>query len=433
MTKLLIASLYYEPDSTGIAPYTTRLAEHLVAQGYDVTAITGMPHYPAWRVLDGYRGRITMREERNGVSLLRRLQYTPSHQSALQRALYEATFFANGLASLRLTQPDAVLGVVPGIGGGLLARVAVARFRVPYGLILQDLVAPAAQQSGIDGGASVASIVRAAEAWPARGAAAIGIVAEGFRPYVESLGVDPTRIRRVRNWVQTAPAAETRDATRARLAWPDDAFVCLHAGNMGHKQGIENIIEAARIAATTHERALFVLMGDGSQRPALEALAGRYALTNLRFLPLQAQDAVANILAAADVLLLNQRGSVTDMALPSKLTSYFAAGVPVVAAVAASSEAAREVEWSSGGIAVAPDDPQALLGAIQRIANDRGLAQHLAASGLAYAASMLSEASALRGYEQLVASVLASGARGRVRTPLLLPARSIADEERRAA
>lgn len=433
MTRLLIASLYYEPDSTGIAPYTTKLAEHLVAQGYDVTAITGMPHYPAWRVLDGYRGRITIREMRNGVRLLRRRQYTPSRQSALQRALYEATFFANGLAALRLPPPDAVLGIVPGIGGGLLARIAAARFGVPYGLILQDLVAPAARQSGIDGGAGVASIVRAAEAWPARGAAAIGIVAEGFRPYVESLGIDPTRIRRVRNWVQTSAATETRETTRERLAWPDDAFICLHAGNMGHKQGIENIIEAARIAAASDDRALFVLMGDGNQRAALEALAGRYALTNVRFLPLQTQEAVANVLAAADVLLLNQRGSVTDMALPSKLTSYFAAGVPVVAAVAASSEAAHEVEWSSGGIVVAPDDPRALLQAVGRVAADVGLAVHLGASGRTYAASTLSEASALRGYEQLVASVLASSGRGRVHMPLRLAARVAGEDDRRAA
>jgi len=153
----------------------------------------------------------------------------------------------------------------------------------------------------------------------------------------------------------------------------------------------------------------------------------------VRFLPLHAQEAVSNVLAAADVLLLNQRGSVTDMALPSKLTSYFAAGVPVVAAVAAPSEAAREVEWSSGGIVVAPDDPRALLAAIHRVAADAGLATHLANSGRAYAASTLSQASALRGYEQLVASVLASSGRGRVHMPLRLAARVASEDDRRAA
>ena len=102
MTRLLIASMYYAPDETGIGPYTARLAEHLAARGYDVTAVTGMPHYPSWRVHEAYRGKSSVREVRNGVRLLRRRHYVPStERGAMQRALYEASFFASGLAIAR--------------------------------------------------------------------------------------------------------------------------------------------------------------------------------------------------------------------------------------------------------------------------------------------------------------------------------------------
>lgn len=416
MTRILITSINYAPETTGIAPYTTRLAEHLARQGYRVTTVTGMPHYPAWRVDPAYAGALALREYREGVEVERRWHYVPRRQSALRRGLYEASFLATGLSSLMLPRPHAVLGVVPSLSGGLLARIAAKRFGVPYGLVFQDLMGRAAEQSGM-AGARVGGLARLAEGWTARGAAAAGVIAEGFRPYLESLGVEPDRIRRVRNWTHVGAATVDRAAMREWLGWPQHALVCLHAGNMGQKQGLENVIECARLAAASMPHALFAFIGDGNQRPMLEALAARYGLANVRFLPLQPEQLFPSVLAAADVLLVNQRGSVGDMSLPSKLTSYYAAGRPVVAAAAMGSETAREVSWSSGGLVVTPDDPAALLEALMRLENDAGLRAHLVDSARTWAADVLSEEAALRSYEQLVAAVLTSARRGRVHTP----------------
>ncbi len=421
MTRILITTINYAPEETGIAPYSTGMAEHLASQGYQVTTLTGLPHYPAWRVSDGYRDRMTYAEQRNGVEVQRRWHYVPSRQSAVRRGLYEATFLASGLSALSLPQPDAVIGVVPSLSGGVLARIAAARFRVPYGLVFQDLMGLSAEQSGMSGGGAVSGLTRRTEGWVARGADAIGVIAEGFRHYLESLDVEPGRIRRVRNWTHTGAVTIERSAMRAWLDLPQDAAVVMHAGNMGFKQGLENVIEAARLAAAaprdaTLPRLLFVFVGDGNQREALEALAVKYALPNVRFLPLQPEEVFPSVLACADVLLVNQRGTVSDMALPSKLTSYMAAGRPVVAAVARNSETWREVTWSGGGLPVTPDDPRALLEGVSRVTSDRGLAEHFAASAKRWSDEMLSEPAALRGYEQLVAAVLAGGSHGRVHT-----------------
>jgi glycosyltransferase involved in cell wall biosynthesis len=417
MTRVLIASLNYAPEETGIAPYSTRLAEHLASRGYRVTVLAGMPHYPAWRVAPAYAGQSAIVEARYGVEVRRRSHYVPSKQSALKRALYEATSLRMGIDAMRIPRPDAVLGVVPSLSGGIVARAAAARFRVPYGLIFQDLVGQAADQSGVAGGSRVPGVVRAAEGWAARGASAVGVIAEGFRPYLESLGVDSTRIRRVRNWTHISEATIDRATMRTELEWPEDAIVCLHAGNIGFKQGLENVIAAARMAQLAESPMLFVLMGDGNQRESLRRLAAKHSLTNLRFLPLQPAETFPSVLAAADILLINQRGSVNDMSLPSKLTSYFASGRPIVAAAAAHSETAREIASSSGGLVVAPDDPGELLDALMRVASDPGLRVHMAGSARRWVAEKLSETAALRGYEQLLASVLASGRHGRVHTP----------------
>ncbi len=427
MTRILIASLNYAPEATGIAPYSTGLAEHLASRGYRVTVVAGMPHYPSWR-----RAEAPEHEMLNGVDVRRIRHYVPKTQSPLRRGLYEASSLSMLLPALRLAPPDAVLGVVPSLSGGLIARTLSTRFRVPYGLIFQDLMAPAAEQSRIAGAGGVQMGVRVSEGWAARGATAIGVVSEGFRPYIESLGVEPARIRRVRNWSRALRPTTRRAEMRLLLGWRREAVVCLHAGNMGYKQGLEQVIDCARIAATSDPRLLFVLMGDGNQRDELAARAGRYNLTNLRMLPLQPDHVFASALHAADILLLVQRASVREMSLPSKLTSYFAAGRPVVAAVAPDSEAARELLDSSAGIVAAPDDADALLSAIRRVADDSGLAAYLGGRGQAWARDVLSKDTALRGYEQLVVSILAAGRRGRVvpKDEVLSPA---GHQERRAA
>jgi glycosyltransferase involved in cell wall biosynthesis len=407
--KLLIFGLNYAPEETGNAPYTTGLAEHLAGRGHLVTAITGLPSYPRWRVHDGYRHRLWKRESINGVDVRRRWHHVPATQSAVRRGLHEGSFLLTGLSALTLPQPDLLLGVIPCLSGGLLARAAALRFRVPYGLIFQDLMGQAAEQSGVTGGRRVARVVRAAEGWAARGAGAIGIIAEGFRPYLESLGVCPARILRVRNWDHLQAPVTDRSAVRERLGLPQDAVVCLHAGNMGHKQGLENVVEGARIAAGSHRGLLFVLMGDGNQRSHLQDLAELYALPNLRFLSIQPQDIFPSILAAADILLVNQRGAVSDMSLPSKLTSYFAVGRPIIAAVQRASETAREIEASGGGLVVPPDEPGVLVEALEELSNDSGRRLQMGESARAWSLAKLSKAAALDGYERLLAAVLAHG------------------------
>lgn len=417
---VMLIGINYWPEQTGNAPYTTGLAEHLVAQGCRVTVITGMPYYPQWRVFDEYQGRLRLRERIRGVDVQRFRQYVPSRQSALQRALFEGTFLAHALPFLGSARPDLVVGIVPSLSGGLLAAAAARRYRVPFGLLFQDLVGQGAVQSGIPGGGKVARFTRTVEGALARRAAAIAIVAEGFRPYLENLGVDPACIRRVRNWTHIRPPAWPRMETRARLGFPPEAWVCLHAGNMGFKQGLENLLDCARLAQTVAPELLFILVGDGNQRAYLQHAAA--ALPNVRFLPPQSEEDFPEVLAAADVLLVNQRPSVTDMALPGKLTSYFIARRPVVAAVAPKSETAVELITANAGLVVEAGMPERLLNALRYLAATPHLADEMGENGRRYALEHLTADAALAQLERFICD-LAAVHRSNAVAPASLPAK----------
>jgi colanic acid biosynthesis glycosyl transferase WcaI len=406
--RVLIIGINYRPEPTGIGPYTAGLAEHLAARGDEVTVITGLPSYPGWRLAHGTPRRLLATERLGGVTVIRSAHYIPARQTAVKRALYEGTFGLTALvASLRLDRPDAILGVIPSLSGGILARLTGQRLHAPYGLLFQDLMGPAAQQSGMAGGGAVAKATSAAEAWAAADARAIGVVAETFSPYLASLGVPAEWIHHVPNWSRLARPTLASAETRRRFGWPDDLQVVLHTGNMGLKQGLEQVVDAARLAADRAEPVRFVLVGDGSQAEALRA-AGE-GIPTLEFLPVQPQGLHASFLAAADVLLLSERATQLDMSLPSKLTSYFAAGRPILAAVGLSGASAREIDQAGAGLTVPAGDAGSILDALARLRTDAAFAARLAAAGPPYAEANLGAAACLARSAAFVDAIAADG------------------------
>lgn len=406
MAKILIIGINYRPETTGIAPYTSDMAEHLAASGHRVTVITGFAHYPAWRHEPGEH-RMRAVESRGGVRVIRRRHYVPGSQSAMRRAAYEGTFLVHGALS-RPERPDVVFGVIPSLSGGLLARIFAARARAPYGLVFQDLMAPAARQSGIGGGSRVAGATSVLERWATAKARTVAIASDNFRQYLREIGVDESRIFDLPNWSHLGAPTADRAATRDRLGWPPDRSVVLHAGNMGLKQGLEQVVEAARRADALASPVLFVLMGEGSQRAALEAQAR--GIERLRFLPFQPESEVPNILEAADVFLVSERATVIDMSLPSKLTSYFAAGRPIVAAVPSDGSTAREILQAGAGVVVPIGDAEALNRAVADLKDDPERASKLGAAGRRYAESALDLTGARARIDRLLEQTLTAPA-----------------------
>jgi colanic acid biosynthesis glycosyl transferase WcaI len=191
--------------------------------------------------------------------------------------------------------------------------------------------------------------------------------------------------------------------------------VCLHGGNLGQKQGLDNVLDAAALLRGDGVRIVFA--GDGNDRARLQAKARELQLDNVDFIDMQGPGRWEEIMQASDVLLVNQRASVADMSLPSKLTSYFAAGRPVVAAASEGSETAREMEAARAGHVVPPENAAALRDAIAFIKGDSLRASEIGESAKRYAATHLSPERALSDYEAWVSAIATHRARQREAPP----------------
>ncbi|MHC9291425.1 glycosyltransferase family 4 protein [Mycobacterium sp. LTG2003] len=405
--RITIIGINYAPEVTGIAPYTTGLAEGLAARGHDITVVTGLPHYPEWRIADAYANAPRSSVEViNGVTIRRVRHVMPETPSTKGRVRMEASF-ALAAARSGWNRPDVVLTVSP----PLLASCAVvgrARAqRIPVGVVVQDLYGKGVVETSAMGGRGAAATTKL-EVGMLSHATGVSVIHDRFADVLSELGVDRHRITVVRNWTHIDIPTEDSDSTRdvrAKYGWNPDEVVVVHAGNMGAKQGLENVVAAAKLVDRSDAPLRFVLLGDGNQRKKLEeAAVGAKSLQFIRPVP---ADEFTKVLKAADVLLVNEKPDVADMAVPSKLTSYFVSGRPVVAATSDGSATAYEVRSSGAGVIVPADDPETLVSAAHRIGADKAAGLQMGQSGQRYAKDVLDESSAIDRYERWCSDLVA--------------------------
>lgn len=377
------------------------MAEGLVKLGYRVVADVAHPHYPEWEVKRGY-GQWTLREKIGGVHVRRRRHYVPNPPRGLRRLLSELSFGAR-LVALRYPASNSVIAISPSLFATWLVSIRLRlSLRAPALIVwVQDIYTLGMAETG-QGGKAVAAFTRRIERAALKAADAVVVIHPRFEAYVtENLGIDPRKVKIIRNWTHLEPAPPIdREEARDRLSWPRDKRIAVHAGNMGSKQGLRNLVEAARIADRELSPIHFYLVGDGAERSQLEDAAR--GIECIHFLKPMSESSFRDALAAADVLLVNEKPGVASMAVPSKLTSYFDAGRPVVAATDPEGITAGELRDSGAGLVVPAGDPEALLAAVSSLCTDPAKGAEMGDSGKKYRREVLSQDAALSQWAQLI-------------------------------
>jgi colanic acid biosynthesis glycosyl transferase WcaI len=392
--RVLIIGINFEPEAAGIAPYTSGIAHGLSSRGHEVRVLTGYPHYPQWKVHQGYAGLSTV--ERAGDTHLKRLRhYVPQRPTMLKRLLMEVTFGLRAVAS-SWARPDVVVLVSPALVASFMSSLRARLTGVPVVTWVQDIYTLGVEQT--EGRSATA--VRAVERRLLQGSSRVVAIHDRFRTYLHAeLGVT-SPIDVVRNWSHVEPAPPFDRAEVRRLhGWGDEEIIALHAGNMGAKQGLENVVAASRVAADRGSRVRFVLMGDGLRRRELQKLDPN---PRLQFLEPVPDGLFEQTLAAADVLLVNELPGLTEMSVPSKLTTYWATGRPVVAAVDRASTTAEEISVSGAGLLVEPAAPGELVEAIEDLVADPDRCLKLGAAGEAFRLQRLSPEAGLNAFEAVL-------------------------------
>ena len=383
MSRVLLVTTNFWPEPTGIAVYTTDLAETLQANGHQVSALTSLPHYPWWKVPSEFAHLGEGTGINNGVSIVRAKHLVPTKMNVLMRMRFETSLWWN-LRRVSKTMLgndfDVVIACIPTVAAGIVGKKIAKTLSIPFGLIVQDLSGAGAKQSGLRGGAVISKIAHAVEGRALHGADSLVVVSPAMRDVVVGLGVPESRITQITNYSARAISNFDKASARSRFGWASDDFVVIHTGNMGAKQDLENVLRAAD-ALNGFSKIKIYLVGHGNQEANLKALC--VGKSNIAVLPAVPDADYSALLSAADLLLVNERSTQMEMSLPSKLTSYLYSERPVIAAVPHGGATWKFLD----GVAelVEAGDPVALARAIEELSKQPEKLADLAGRGRVFA------------------------------------------------
>ncbi|OPK10874.1 glycosyltransferase WbuB [Pseudomonas sp. VI4.1] len=328
--KILLYGINYSPELTGIGKYSGEMACWLAAQGHEVRVVTAPPYYPDWKVWQGFSSWRFSKRQEAGVTVIRCPLYVPSRPTAIKRLLHLISFSLSSafavLAQLRW-KPDLVMLVVPTMFCAPQALALAKLTGAKSVLHIQDYEVDALFGLSIVKGDKLKRFAFAFERAVLRAFDRVSTISSGMLQRAEQKGVDKEQLRFFPNWSETARFHDVpRNAQLlSRLGVDPAKRVLLYSGNIGEKQGLECVIDAAEQLAERTEL-VFLVVGEGAGKARLLDMCLQRGLSNVIFAPLQPYEDLPSLLASADCHLVIQKRGAADAVLPSKLTNILAVG-----------------------------------------------------------------------------------------------------------
>lgn len=328
--KILLYSLNYAPELTGIGKYSGELGAWLAENGHEVRVICSPPYYPEWTRAKGYRSWRYYRERLHNVDVFRCPLFVPKKPTTITRLLHLLSFALSSLPVILkqwIWKPDVIIGVEPTFFCAptqlFLSKVTGAKSL----LHIQDFELDAMLGLGMAKNGRRAAVCLSVESFFMRRFAAISSISNAMLAKVGNKTRQSVPVHLFPNWVDTDFVSPDADTQFFRQRWniPDNTQVVLYSGNLGKKQGLDLLIQAAKMLATEPD-VLFLILGDGVERQSLIDQAKQLNLTNIRFESLQPYRYLPKLMALADAHVVIQKKGVANAVMPSKLATILSAG-----------------------------------------------------------------------------------------------------------
>ena len=411
--KILLYSLNYAPELTGIGKYSGELADWLAANGHEVRVICAPPYYPEWRVNDGYKSWLYRSELHNRVEILRCPLFVPKNPATLTRLLHLSSYALSSFPVMLkqwVWKPDVVMVVEPTffcVPATLLLSKLTGAKRL---LHIQDFELDAMLGLGLGKSGRRSALCHAVESFFMRRFDAISSISRSMLVKAEAKSRQSVPLHLFPNWVDTGFVSPEADASLFRQRWglSETMQVVLYSGNLGKKQGLDLLIQAAKLLVDEQD-VLFLILGDGVERLALINQAEQLKMGNIRFESLQPYPDLPALMALANVHVVIQKKGVADAVLPSKLTTILSAGGYTLITAEAETELGLLCEQFPGiAVRVEPENVvdfvAALRGMLMAARSDRPRVNKVARR---YAVEHLNKQNVLQKFETMLLDLIA--------------------------
>lgn len=380
--NVLLLSRYFPPEIGTAANLFFELAKGLTENGHAVTVITGFPWYNLEDVPKKYRGRAHMKEEMDGVNVVRikipvigptKFKLVVGHLTAPLTSL---------LGGMLAREPDVIYIYSPPLFMGITGWLLRVLRGVPFVMGVQDLHPQCYIDQGILKNTFLIYTLETIERFCYKKASLITVHSEGNKRHIVDVkGIDDRKVKALPNWIDTNEMKPLpRENEFSRKYGLNGKFIVGYAGTLGMSQGLMSVVEAANILREREDIEFFIV-GDGIEKQRMIKRAKELNLTNIRFLGMQPKSVYPQVVASSDVQLVTLNKHVKTPVVPSKILSIMAAGRPVLASLPLDGDAPKLIQEANCGICVGPEDPKALADAILKLAEDPELRRQLGRRG----------------------------------------------------
>ena len=392
--RILIIYRHFWPDSPPYASMLRETSAHLVRGGHEVTILTEQPSYKTADLM-----RVTPGVEHLDGVTVERLKRGPGRR--LAAVLFPVRAFAmTALWRLRRRRFDLVWTAtmppaVNGLGARCVARLLRARFIYHCQDIYPELQVFTGNWSG---SGMLARLVGWIDRANTHAADRVVVLSQDMARTILARGVPADRIAVLNNFM--LPDFDL-DEPAATVTKPKGLFRVIFAGNIGRFQGLDALIDAARLLDDGSNRIEIVIMGEGAAEAELRRAA--VGLSNVSFVSHRPFREAAPMIASADLALVSLKPGIYRAAYPSKTLTYLGLGVPILAMIEPESELAQTLHIRRLGRVVPHGDPVALAAEIRKAADAKDDGARVRA--LRYHAEHLSKEAVLARWTALVSEV----------------------------
>lgn len=401
--KILFLTQYCPPEVGAPQNRIFEFAKQLKKFGHEITILTAMPNYPKGEIFEEYRGKKLVKEEIDGIKIVRTSIYATKEKSFTKRLKNYLSFtFSSVFTGLKhIEEQDVVITESPPLFLGWSGYVIAKRKKAKFVFNVSDLWPESAVKLGVLNNKLLIKASTWLEEFSYRKAAAVTGQTKGIVDNIVSRGFDKNKVHLITNGVDTEFFKKENRDEKLREEWGiKDKFAVCYAGIHGLAQGLEVIIDAAELLKEEKD-IQFVFIGDGPEKSKLMDMVKEKELTNVSFQPVQLKPNMPRIIASMDATVVPlKKLDLFKGALPSKMFEALSSELPIVLAV--EGEAEKLINDARAGITVEPENAKEIADAVLKLHKNKDLKEELGQNGRKYVIENYSRESITRKLEKIL-------------------------------
>lgn len=384
--RFFLLTNFYPPEVRSISTMMRELAEGLAERGHEVTVFTSWPKENVSP--DAQLEHLTEDAQEGAVRVVRVKVPSSYFGNYVWRGLAQLVmpyFFWRAVRRLNYEKVDGVIVYTPHLPLTLVGERIKKKYGARYLLNVQDIFPQNAIDLGIMRNKLFIRFFEWLEARAYREADVLTTHTEGGRRFlVEKKYVPESKISVVPNWVNIAGFKNIKRTGIFRQRYGlENKFIFLFAGIFGPSQHLEFVIEIARHLKDVKD-AVFLFVGDGTEKLRLQKLVADHQLDNVHFEPFVSPAEYPFLVKDVDVGILCLSMDNTTAVVPGKLWGFMASACPVVAFLQPESDGHRIIKEARCGYSLGSDNVEKAARVVRQMFEERGRLDEYGRNGYDY-------------------------------------------------